>query len=296
MAKHLVHDKSRDPGAEEPSRSGKSEARRPERADLADPADTPGGGSPERLLMRLQETHGNAFVQRLIQRRDRPPLEQPLQTEPARTDWSRVSSVAIDVTTRGIESWKTLVGFEGVTINGPVASGGRLRELGEPMLSFVLVRMLTAGIRVGIVSAFSGAIGRAWDDWQSSVTVPGLPWYPRFAAFPGPVAPPTPNVPTPFSLLTSKRITAGAVAAAIQRDLGSEKEPGQDEAVNGFAAWFAGESNRMIQTTTIKNVFGEGPVPSFSPPLIPVGPVVGGVATGEPGFLRGAIPPPRLAR
>ena len=36
-------------------------------------------------------------------------------------------------------------------------------------------------------------------------------------------------------------------------------------------------------TTMINNVIGTGPVPTFAPPYVPGGPVMGGVGTGPPG-------------
>ena len=35
------------------------------------------------------------------------------------------------------------------------------------------------------------------------------------------------------------------------------------------------------------NLIGTGAVPTFAPPYVPVGPVVGGVANGRPGRSRG---------
>jgi hypothetical protein len=39
-------------------------------------------------------------------------------------------------------------------------------------------------------------------------------------------------------------------------------------------------------TTLVSNVLGTGPIPTFAPPVVPVGPVVAGTATGAPGFLK----------
>ncbi len=69
--------------------------------------------------------------------------------------------------------------------------------------------------------------------------------------------------------------------------LGPASEPGKDEAIIKFAAWFVGTFHMMLQTALVTNVQGTGPVPSFAPPYIPVGPVVGGLANSPPGFLLG---------
>ena len=54
-----------------------------------------------------------------------------------------------------------------------------------------------------IATAAAQGISTNFAAWQNGVTVPGLPWYPTFAAVPGPVAPPTPNVPVPLVALAS---------------------------------------------------------------------------------------------
>ena len=46
--------------------------------------------------------------------------------------------------------------------------------------------------------AVAKGVSKCYKDWQDQVTVPGLPWYPAFAAFPGPMAPPMPNIPVPL--------------------------------------------------------------------------------------------------
>ena len=50
-------------------------------------------------------------------------------------------------------------------------------------------------------TAVSAAIGNSWLQWQSSLSVPGLPWYPAFAARRG-RSPPMPNIPVPLAALT----------------------------------------------------------------------------------------------
>jgi len=37
--------------------------------------------------------------------------------------------------------------------------------------------------------------------------------------------------------------------------------------------------------TMVKGVLGSGPVPTFAPPYVPVGPVLGGTAISPPGAL-----------
>src|SRR5256885_9020147 len=54
--------------------------------------------------------------------------------------------------------------------------------------------------------AVAKGVSKCFKDWQGQVMVPGLPWYPAFAAFPGPMAPPMPNVPMPLITCVSSKI------------------------------------------------------------------------------------------
>lgn len=259
----------------------------------AGPEADPGSGgddASQRALRSLHQTLGNAFVQRLlagevIQRGGgRPHVEQQAADAPA-TDWAKVSASAIAATTSAISTWKLSATLMGVVVNAVTASGGNL--IGPPLGPLVIAGMMGGGARPNVATAFGMGAGQAWQDWAGSVKVPGLPWYPSFAAIPSPVAPPMPNIPTPLGALTQKRITAGVVGVAIRAFLGPAAEPGAEAAIIDYAAWFAGAFHEMLQSSMVTNVLGTGPVPTFAPPYVPVGPVVGGIANSLPGFLVG---------
>ena len=65
-----------------------------------------------------------------------------------------------------------------------------------------------------------------------------------------------------------------------------KKSNSQMIAVNGFATDIDGRFSLCMGGCQLMNVMGSGPVPSFAPPFIPVGPVVSGSCTG------GHIPSP----
>jgi len=128
-------------------------------------------------------------------------------------------------------------------------------------------------------------LGTAWLQYQSSIKVPGLPWYPAFAAMPSPVAPPTPNVPVPVATLTqltvpiSKSVLKGQMIA----QLGDPGAPHHRELFDAIADAFDKCFQLWRTSTMVTNVLGTGPVPSFAPPFVPVGPVLGGIANMTPG-------------
>jgi hypothetical protein len=130
------------------------------------------------------------------------------------------------------------------------------------------------------------AIGEAWMKTQRSVTVPGLPWYPAFAAFPGPVAPPMPNIPSPFMALTQDQ--AATALSSLSNPKGNKRSNSLDfspEVFASVATWFSNAITVWKATQMVMMVMGKGPVPTFAPPYVPVGPVVMGDNIPAPGHL-----------
>jgi hypothetical protein len=130
------------------------------------------------------------------------------------------------------------------------------------------------------------ALGSAWATYQRSVIVPGLPWYPAFAAWPGPMAPPTPNIPTPFLALPQR--SGHQIANDIKSLIKAASSVSYADAVaDAVSAGFLSGFLTWVSAVMVMNVLGKGPVPSFAPPYVPVGPVIGGDNIAVPGHLMG---------
>jgi hypothetical protein len=142
--------------------------------------------------------------------------------------------------------------------------------------------------------AVATGVSKCFKKWQDKVMVPGLPWYPAFAAFPSPMAPPMPNIPVPLIMCPSAMMTEiimpSSMTSAMDDALDSglkDKDPDKQyhalhDAIAttlslAFMLWMA---SQMVML-----VLGKGPVPSFAPPFVPVGPVVGGDNIATPGHL-----------
>lgn len=142
--------------------------------------------------------------------------------------------------------------------------------------------------------AVAKGVSKCFKDWQSKVTVPGLPWYPLFAAFPGPMAPPTPNVPTPLAACVSPMMTSivapmqmkSAMDDALDGGLKNKDHDKQYEALHdAIATVLAAAFAIWLPSQQVIGVLGKGPIPTFAPPYVPVGPVVGGDNIATPGHL-----------
>jgi hypothetical protein len=178
-------------------------------------------------------------------------------------------------------TWQASATMVGVVINGPTAVGGQI--VGPPLAPLIQVKGPKANPQeIKLTTAVANVIGTAWLTFTATVKVAGLPWYPSFAAFPGPVAPPTPNIPCPFAALTM--VAASISASGLKPQLvGIAGDPRFESLCDAIADAFEKSFTFWKVATMVTNVMGTGPVPTFAPPYVPVGPVVGGVGTMVPG-------------
>lgn len=180
-------------------------------------------------------------------------------------------------------TWQSSATIVGVIINGVTAVGGTV--IGPPWEPLILAQS-PASPPAGLLlsRSIAAALGSAWLKFTASMKVPGLPWYPAFAAIPMPVAPPTPNIPTPIATLT---MDSSAVSKSVLKSAMITKHPGASSIDQNLYDAVADAFEKAVQvwkaTTMVTNVLGTGPVPGFAPPYVPVGTVVGGVGIMPPG-------------
>jgi hypothetical protein len=204
-------------------------------------------------------------------------VDVDFQTE-ATNEYSNYLSSICRAIALAHETWRLGARFRGVMINGISASGG---SVSGPLLSPLIVgngpQQGLWGNAPAYTRAIADGLGSCWHDWEQSVRVPNLPWYPSFVAFPGPSAPPMPNVPSPMTALTWSpgAIAADTIKATITRKL-LQPGPYSDELFQAVAAGFTAALAMWFPAQTVSNVLGRGSVPNFAPPYVPVGPVVAG--------------------
>jgi hypothetical protein len=182
--------------------------------------------------------------------------------------------------------WQSQCAMTGGIVAAITCSGGAF--VGPPWLPFILAgapKNTEALLKTS--HAVAEAISNGWLLYQNSLKVPGLPFYPAFGAFPGPMAPPTPNVPVPVMALgqdptaVSKLKLKHLMHANYGNPTADFMDPLFDSIADAFEKCFL-----TWQTSTmVTNVLGSGPIPTFAPPVVPAGPVVGGVANMAPGGL-----------
>jgi hypothetical protein len=184
-----------------------------------------------------------------------------------------------DAVGRAHTAWRQRAMLVKVAINGPMASGGSLTGGGlGPDTRQNAPR--EGPWQVSRTEAIAKGIGICWENWQLSVSVPGATWYPSFAAFPGPLAPPTPNVPMP--LVALQQNPGHLSTPQLKRNMlnhytGDNEWPG--ELFEAVAFGFERAFHSWAPSQMVMSVMGTGPVPGFAPPYVPVGPVIGGTGT-----------------
>jgi hypothetical protein len=136
-------------------------------------------------------------------------------------------------------------------------------------------------------NAIANAFGMLWQPWHMGLS--GMLMYPpTFAACPSPVHPPTPNIPLPLIALASPGeagLSSMTLKSTMEANLGDPTALHASDLFDAIAKAFNVVFQIFKVSTSVQNVLGVGPVPTFAPPFVPVGPVIAGVGTGAPGCL-----------
>lgn len=189
--------------------------------------------------------------------------------------------------------WRLQAFFNSITVNAISALGAPGCLDGPALISFEnKIRFLNKiiGTRQQFARAVLTGVSDQFTLWQDAVTVPNLPWYPSFAVFPGPMAPPTPNIPIPIIACASNQIAKIVVPSeldnAIQSHLPAALKRTMNESfMHLLTVKLSLYFNAWLVSQLVQRVMGSGPVPHFAPPYVPTGSVINGSASAAPGHL-----------
>jgi hypothetical protein len=203
-------------------------------------------------------------------------------------EWNEIVRSAQDAYRVAVNEWIGKARIQGGTVKGPsaVLTPGSL--VSETNIEVRMTQIL-AGSRVprDIAAGLSKVLADAWNVWAAGYQIQIPKAYPSFAAVPGRFAPPTPasNAP-PLSQGSShgeaslkSPLLAQRLAAALRIPAVKAAGGNSDTAVKNLASWVEGSFNDWKTGTTMVGLIGKGPVPTFAPPYVPVGPVIAGENT-----------------
>ena len=173
--------------------------------------------------------------------------------------------------------------LKNVTIMGPIAIGG---QLWGPSIQSMILEKAPRGAWDVYSRAVATGVQAQVQFFCQRVTVPRLSWYPRFARWPAPIAPPMANDPTPLMTITSAASGAfkeSELKAAIVRAFTNPRPACAEQVAKAIGDGLGRALFPWLSATLVRNVMGGGPVPSYAPPHVPFGPVLGGMGNQLPG-------------
>jgi hypothetical protein len=205
-------------------------------------------------------------------------------------NWSAIVEAAKQGVRNGIAKWSCSAKFTNGSINGSILiiPPGSLE--GICFSDAITEEIYAAGAPAQVAVAFAGGVWSGWEHWCSTFSGTFDNAYPAFVSFPGPSAPPTPAIPLAVISANADRdkLTAEGIASKIISLLGEWKEdPEGQKAAKEFARWFDDCFTKVLAKARIENLMGSGPVPTYNPPQVPVGPVEGGEVIKSPVLFSG---------
>jgi hypothetical protein len=222
-----------------------------------------------------------------------PPLFQPATMNKYHVDAQKMHIAKIgkfiDDTMSAIASawgqWQQTATMTGILINAVTASAGTV--VGMPWTPLILASgPKSTPNEMKYTNVIAKVIGTSWQTFQSTIIIPGLPWYPAYAMVPMPLAPPMPNIPVPFAALTQVPVSISCQVMKTQMiaELGDPQAPFHKELFESICDSFEKTYDLWKVSCMVTNVLPLlAPVPTFAPPYVPAGPVVGGTAMMPPG-------------
>lgn len=203
----------------------------------------------------------------------------------------------LDAVGFGHNMWKLQAKFQDLKVMGPCAIGAPGCLQGPELEG--LIKMFPGcaawiGNKAKWRDAIAKGVSQCFKKWQDQVMVPGLPWYPAFVAFPGPMAPPMPNIPMPLIACPSPMMTeivmpmslASAMESALDGGIKKDDtDKHRDALFDAVATVLALSFMLWLPSQQVMLVMGKGPIPTFAPPFVPVGPVMMGDNLPIPGHL-----------
>ncbi|MBQ9244409.1 MAG: hypothetical protein IJ165_14525 [Proteobacteria bacterium] len=205
--------------------------------------------------------------------------------------YKKFISTQIDAVSYAFNIWRLTLTFSNLKVNGPCAVGSK-GCLGTKTDFFKLFKTYPGHAEFAMGKHYSkwrDAVGKGVNqclkNYVDSVMIPGFPWYPAFAAFPGPVAPPMPNITWPLIACPATGLADITTPEKLKKAMLNNFDNGVAEKCHddihktifeaiatslsmGFLIW--------VSTQTINMVMSTGNIPTFAPPFVPVGPVVNG--------------------
>ena len=207
------------------------------------------------------------------------------------------AEVIADAIVDAWNAWLVEAEYVNSSIQSVTLEGG---ELYSPVDVGLLIEdsLVADGLDPDTASKLAAAADGAWAQWAADWTLPPSDAFPDFAAVAAPEAPETEAEPVllrPDASTSYDKITTGLqgqLASAVAGK-GPIKGVFNISTVVHSVAWRVGQQiDEWNAQAMVEGIRGGGPVPTFAPPYVPVGPVVAGDNIATPGHLMNITPIP----
>jgi hypothetical protein len=199
-------------------------------------------------------------------------------------DWNSLAKLAREAFRDAVNDWIGKAQIRGGMVMGPNANltPGSLSSLAN-IETTILQNLIAGHAPPDVARTLARELAAAWNGWAAGfqAQVPGA--YPRLAAFPGPVAPPTLSRPIALTEGSSAgefglkaAMLAAKLTAALRVSAGLVQGGSLDTAVKALADWIDSSFQEWKGQVRLVSVHGRGPAPSFATPYVTTGAVVGG--------------------
>jgi hypothetical protein len=198
-------------------------------------------------------------------------------------DWTSVGVLSREAFRDAVNDWIAKARIKGGQVKGPDAAltPGSLTSDAR-IESAIQQKLAAARVPAEVARTLARELAGAWDGWAGGFQIHVPNAYPKFAAFPGPKAPPTPAPPIALAQGTSggdgllkSAALAGKLVTAL-RGQAATIRGSPDAAMKTLAEWIDTSFRDWKAQAKLVGVAGRGSVPTFAPPYVPVGPVVMG--------------------
>lgn len=202
--------------------------------------------------------------------------------------WAACENLVGTVTVQGVLKWLPQLMLQPCPIQGPMVNGAPGCVTGPPLQLGALLSASPQLPQRQEARAFceraAQKLERRLERWRDQLAPVGLSWYPPYAAAPGPMAPPIPNVPcklADLARLAAPQLTATMLAEDLKSGLDSEwsrlygTEDIGRKVCDGIGAYVEGFVTHVTTNSMVQHVKGSGQVMGFAPPHVTQGIVMG---------------------
>jgi hypothetical protein len=199
-------------------------------------------------------------------------------------DWNSIATLSREAFREAVNDWIGKARIRGGQVRGADATltPGTLSS-DVNIETTMLQKLVSSQVPAEIARPLARELAAAWNGWAAGFQIHVPSAYPTFAAFPGPVAPPTPARPIALSQGNSagevslkSAVLGSKLGIALKTHAGKVRGGSPDLAIKSLVTWVDSSFQEWKSMVTLVGMMGTGQVATFAPPYVPVGPVAMG--------------------